>query len=429
MSEPRRGREWLTAGAASLDSSPTLAINERMAALRRAGRPVYRLGFGQSPFPVPESVVAALRAHAHEKDYLPVRGLPALRDAVAAHHRALQGIECAPDDVLVGPGSKQLLFLAQLVLDAELLLVSPAWVSYAPQAALLGRSVSWLHARAKDDWQVDPVQLDRHCRERPGVRRLMILNYPNNPGGTSIDAAHLEALAAVLRRHGIVVIVDEIYALTHHEGAQPSLAAWYPEGTIVSSGLSKWCGAGGWRIGTFAFPPELRWLRDAMVVAASETHSAVAAPVQYAAAVAFRGSPEIDRYLADSRRVLGAVGRLSARLLQEAGWSVRPPAGGFYLFPDGESCRASGIATSAALCERLLEARGVATLPGEAFGRPAGELTLRLAYVDFDGGAALQAAAREPTATLGDEFAREHAPDTIRGIEEMAGWMEEQRAR
>jgi len=427
MTEIVGGSGWLTTGAAGLDASPTLAINERMAALRRAGRPIHRLGFGQSPFPVPESVVAALRAHAHEKDYLPVRGLPELRDAVAAHHRALQGIDAAPDNVLVGPGSKQLLFLAQLVLDAELLLVSPAWVSYAPQAALLGRGVSWLHARAENDWQVDPEQLDRHCREAPARRRLLILNYPNNPGGTSIDDDHLEALASVLRRHGIVVIVDEIYALTHHEGAQPSLATWYPEGTIVSSGLSKWCGAGGWRIGTFAFPPQLGWLRDAMAVAASETHSAVAAPVQYAAAVAFRGGPEIDRYLADSRRVLGAVGRLSARLLQDAGWMVRPPAGGFYLFPDGEACRATGIATSAALCDRLLEERGVATLPGEAFGRPAGELTLRLAYVDFDGAAALQAAARAPEVTLGDDFAHAHAPDTIRGIEGMAAWMEERR--
>ena len=268
--------------------------------------------------------------------------------------------------------------------------------------------------------------LDRHCTESLHQRRLLILNYPNNPGGTTLDDARLEALASVLRKHRMLVIVDEIYALTHHDGRQPSLAAWYPEGTIVSSGLSKWCGAGGWRLGTFTFPPQLRWLRDAMAIAASESHSAVAAPIQHAAVVAFRGGPEIDRYLTETRRVLGAVGRLSARLLAESGWGVRSPEGGFYLFPDAggrsDSLRAAGVSTSAQMCERLLSERGVATLPGVSFGRPAGEFTLRLAYVDFDGAAALAAAAQSGSSSLGDAFAREVAPRTITGIEEMGAW-------
>ena len=103
-------RQWLAATARGTAASATLAMNERSAALIRAGRPLYRLGFGQSPFPVPTSVVEALQAHAHEKDYLPVRGLPALREAVAQHHREQQGLDQSADDVLIGPGSKQLLF-------------------------------------------------------------------------------------------------------------------------------------------------------------------------------------------------------------------------------------------------------------------------------------------------------------------------------
>ncbi|MCI0525504.1 MAG: aminotransferase class I/II-fold pyridoxal phosphate-dependent enzyme, partial [Acidobacteria bacterium] len=89
----------------SLRPSATLAMNERCAELVNAGRQVYRLGFGQSPFPTPPPVIAALRANAHQKDYLPVRGLPALRAAVAEFHERQSSLAVAAEDVLIGPGS------------------------------------------------------------------------------------------------------------------------------------------------------------------------------------------------------------------------------------------------------------------------------------------------------------------------------------
>src|SRR5665648_461955 len=111
-----------------LGMSATLAINERSAQLRREGRRVFKLGLGQSPFPVPRCVVDELRNHAHEKDYLPVRGLRELRDAVANYHRDTKSIECTGPDVLVGPGSKELMFILQLVYYGDLVIPTP--VSY-----------------------------------------------------------------------------------------------------------------------------------------------------------------------------------------------------------------------------------------------------------------------------------------------------------
>ena len=101
----------------SVQRSATLVINERSAELIRQGRRVFRFGLGQSPFPVPGEVVAALQENAAEKDYLPVQGLPGLRQAVAAHHAREDGLECHAEQVVIGPGSKELLFLLQLVLD------------------------------------------------------------------------------------------------------------------------------------------------------------------------------------------------------------------------------------------------------------------------------------------------------------------------
>ena len=179
-----------------------------------------------------------------------------------------------------------------------------------------------------------------------------------------------------------------------------SVARFYPEGTIISGGLSKWCGAGGWRLGTFAFPKSLHWLKDAMAVVASETYTSTSAPIQYAATRAFNGGLKIKRYLSHIRRILRALGGLLTNMLQEAGISVLKPKGAFYLFPDfgplKDKLNARGIETSDDLCQRLLEETGVAILPGSAFGCPPEELTARLSYVDIDGARALAAAEQIP---------------------------------
>ncbi len=113
-----------------------------------------------------------------------------------------------------------------------------------------------------------------------------------------------------------------------------SIAKYYPEGTIISGGLSKWCGAGGWRLGTFTFPQSLRWLQDAMAVVASETFTSTSAPIQYAAVRAFCSDREIEHYLWQSRRILDLIGKYITAALQKAGVLVSLPQGAFYLFPD-----------------------------------------------------------------------------------------------
>lgn len=385
-----------------LDQSATIAINQRSKQLQQFGRVVYRLGLGQSPFPVPMPVVDGLKLHAREKDYLPSEGLPALREAVAGFHRRKDGLEVRAQDVLIGPGSKELMFLLQLVYYGELIVATPCWVSYIPQATIIGRRVSLIHTNFEGGWRVSAEMLERHCEgEEDEYRpRILILNYPGNPEGSSYSATDLEELAQVARKFHVVLLSDEIYGQLHHDGQHVSAARFYPEGTIVSSGLSKWCGAGGWRLGTFTFPAEMDWLLKAMAAVASETYTSVSAPIQHAAVHAFQGGIRIERYLWHARRILSALGTQCAEMLKNAGARIHSPVGGFYLFPDfspfAERLAARGITTSAQLCEKLLTDTGVAILPGVAFGRPDNELTARLAYVDFDGAAALFASETIP---------------------------------
>lgn len=410
-----------------LSPSATLAINEQCKALKQQGREVFMLGLGQSPFPVPEQVVEALRQHAHEKDYLPVKGLPALREAIAGYYQR-KGISCRQDDVLIGPGSKELLFILQLVYYGDLVIPCPTWVSYSPQAQIIGRMVRWANTKPQNGWRLTAEELDMICRDDPQRPRIVILNYPANPTGTTYSDAQLRELAEVARKYGVVMLSDEIYGELHFKAQHISIAKYYPEGTIISSGLSKWSGAGGWRLGSFVFPKGLRWLLDAMAIVASETFTATSAPIQYAAVTAFEGSPEIQEYLRNSRRVLHAIAKCLVDRARAMHLNLPSPEGAFYLFPDFSfyrtQLREKGIRTSVELCRAVLNDTGVAMLPGSDFGRAPGELNARIAFVDFDGKSALKAAAEQyADLEMGEAFFEQYCPNLKNAFEHLESWL------
>jgi aspartate aminotransferase len=216
--------------------------------------------------------------------------------------------------------------------------------------------------------------------------------------------------------------------MLHHQGQHVSIARFYPEGTIISNGLSKWCGAGGWRLGTFSFPRELEWLQKAMSVVASETYTSTSAPIQHAAITGFSDHPEIEDYLRKNRWILKQTGRVLCHQLHKMGLDTPLPHGGFYLFPNFEPYReklqARGILNSVQFCDRVLEETGVAMLPGADFGRSEKEYTVRIAYVDFDGEKAL-AAVPEKRANnhMEDSWVSTHAPRLTTAFDRLGEWL------
>lgn len=411
-----------------LPLSATIEINERSNQLLTEGRTIYKLGLGQSPFPVPQPVVEELRANAHQKEYLPVKGLMRLRETVADYYCRTQEANMTGEQILIGPGSKELMFLLQLVYYGDLVIPTPSWVSYAPQAHIIGRHVHWLQTLPENDWLLTPEEIERHCAEDPTRPRIFILNYPNNPTGLSYSDEQLQQLAEVARKYRLILLSDEIYGELNYSGRHCSIARHYPEGTIISSGLSKWCGAGGWRLGTFAFPKGLNWLLEGMAVVASETFTATSAPIQYAAVRAFEGGTQLEEYLWRSRRILQALCIGIFDKFREAGIKVSMPDGAFYIFPDfspfREKLETRGIETGEQLCKKLLDDTGVAILPGSSFGRPTSELTARLAFVDFDGARALAAAEQQPAdQPLNGDFLSTYCSKVITAVDKICDWL------
>ncbi len=411
-----------------LAQSATLAINEKSNNLLNEGREVFKLGLGQSPFPVPECVVEALRQNAHEKDYLPVKGLWKLRDTIADFNKRVHKVDSSPENIIIGPGSKELIFILQLVYYGDLIIPTPSWVSYSPQAKIIGRNVQWIPTTPDNDWRLSPEKLELICRVDPNRPRIAILNYPSNPTGCTYPLERLKLLAQVARKYRVVLISDEIYGLLHHNNQHVSIARFYPEGTIISSGLSKWCGAGGWRLGCFTFPQNLSWLLDAMAIVASETFTSTSAPIQYAAIRAFKGGAEIDEYLNNTRKILKGIAKYMVTKLREANIQVPTPQGGFYLFIDfgfyKDKLQNKGIFTSVQLCNKLLDDTGIAILPGSDFGRQLEELTARIAYVDFNGEKVLKSAFNKlNNHVLDKEFIFENCPKIVKATEILINWL------
>jgi aspartate aminotransferase len=144
----------------------------------------------------------------------------------------------------------------QMAVEGDLVLQEASWVSYGPQAIMMDRNIVWVPTQGIDSkWMMSARDLRTALERAPPTenRRVMVMNYPSNPTGMTYTAEELEAIAEVCREHRLIVVADEIYGyLTHGldgDGAAASLAQYYPEGTVISNGLSKWAGAGGYRIG------------------------------------------------------------------------------------------------------------------------------------------------------------------------------------
>jgi aspartate aminotransferase len=399
----------------NLKPSSTLAINETSRKLEEQGKKIFKFGFGQSPFKVPVDVVEELKDNAHQNQYLPMQGLSKLRDAVAKYTSVKKNFNYKSENVIIGPGSKELMFLLHIIFDGEIILPAPSWVSYAPQAILGRNKVKILQTKAENNWFPTAKEIEELILKEKNKNYLLFINSPNNPSGQICE--NLEEIAEVANKYNLIILSDEIYSELSFEKNYKSISNYCPEKTIVSTGLSKWCGAGGWRLGYFIVPNSLNKLKDMINVLASETFSAVSAPIQFAAIKAYEN--DHSDYINKSRNILKAVGNYVYENLKSNKVLINKPQGGFYLMPEFLNKKFN---SSAEMCDDILNKTGVALLPGSDFGFEQNRMLARLSFTDFDGKKFMEKI--EDEIIIDDILINELAPKIVEGVDKLKKWSE-----
>ena len=378
----------VSARLSAIAPSATLAVDAKAKALKAAGRPVVGFGAGEPDFATPDYIVEAAIAAAKDPachKYSPAKGLPALREAIAAKTLRDSGYEVSPDDILVTNGGKQAVFQAfASILDPgdEALLPAPYWTTYPEAIALAGGVAVEVFAGADQEYKVSVEQLEAARTERT---KLLLLCSPSNPTGAVHTPAELTAIGQWALKHGIWVITDEIYEHLLYDGAEPahivSLVPELADTTIVLNGVAKTYAMTGWRVGWMIGPSDVI---KAATNFQSHLTSNVANVSQRAALAAVGGDLSAVGRMREAfdRRRKVMVEMLSAI----EGLAVPTPRGAFYAYPSiealiGRSLRGTVIDSSATLASLALEPAEVAVVPGEAFGRSG---FLRLSYATSD---------------------------------------------
>jgi len=408
--------------------SPTLEINERIRALREQGRRVVHLAFGEAGLPVADELLDALRASAAENAYGSVSGSVELRESVAGYF-SRRGLASEPRQVMVGPGSKSLLYGTVLAIDGDVVVPKPSWVSYQPQVLLVGREPIDVTIPASAGGVPEPELLrDRieQARRAGGVPRALIITQPDNPTGTIADRSLLEQVVSVAREHDLWLVADEIYRdLAFDQSSYTSVAELAPERTIVTSGLSKSLALGGWRIGALRVPDTAEGLALLGEVSAvgSEIWSCMAAPIASAAMVGFSDTPAIADFIARARQLHAKVSLTVFEIFNTAGVACRRPQAGFYMYPDLVLARpflsTKGVTTDQELAAFLLDRYQVAVLPGSAFGDDGNALRFRVATSLLYGATADERRASLDWAAADDATVPDRLADDLRVLQRM----------
>jgi aspartate/methionine/tyrosine aminotransferase len=343
------------------------------------GRPdVLHLEVGQPDFRTPAPIVAAAAeaARAGHTGYTPTAGIPALREALAAKVRRVNGFAVEPDQIVLGNGGAETLTACMLALTDPgdgVLLPDPAWPNFLMMAQLLRLEVAHYGLTPAGGFLPDMAELERLVTPRT---RVLLLNSPSNPLGAVIGRPRMEELLDFAARHQLWVLSDECYDQITFDDTAVSPASLDRDGRVVTVfSFSKTYAMTGWRLGYAAAPPDVA---DVLVKSQEPLISCVNTPTQYAGLAALETPPEVlaSMVAAYRRRRDTVVDRLT-----ELGMEVFRPAGAFYAWVD---VAASGLgAREFAL--RLLEEEHVAAAPGTAFGaRGEGFLRLSLATAEED---------------------------------------------
>lgn len=376
-----------------MKDSETLNLNNLYS---NTNKKIYKFGFGGSPFSPPrdfkEQVCKSIDMH----KYLSTQGLEKLRESISNFYNKRFNWSCYnKESIVIGPGTKELLFLLQFHFKGRFIIPTPAWVSYLNQSRILNNKPYFLRSSLKSGYKIDLARLEKILMKDPKTKKCLVMINPSNPTGATYESSELRDLGLLLSKYKTFVISDEIYWMLQYNGKNDSIARYYPERSIISSGISKWAGAGGYRLGYFIFGKDTLDIRDVLVNYGSETYSCAPTPIQYSSVDLYTNYNEkYKEYNTSCNKILRLVSEYCYVKFNKNKIRCPRPGGGFYLFLDfnyyKKKLHSRGITNSVLLCSKLLSEYSVSILAGKYFGIPEKSLAARFAFVDFDGDNALK---------------------------------------
>ena len=370
----------------SLSPSQTLAMSQKSNELKAQGIDVINLSVGEPDFNTPSHIKEAAKKAVDDNFtfYTPVPGYMSLRKAIAAKLKNENGLDYAPEQIVVSGGAKQSLcnvILSVINPGDEVIIPTPAWVSYVEMVKLAEGVNVLVPATIEQDFKITPQQLEDAITDKT---RLVLICSPSNPTGSVYTKDELQALVSVLAKYpDMLVLADEIYEHINFTGNFTSLAS-FPEiadRTIIVNGVSKAYAMTGWRIGFIAAP---LWVAKATNKLQSQYSSNSSSIAQKAAEAAYNGPQDC---VEEMRKAFCRRRDLVVSLAREIpGIKVNEPQGAFYLFPEvssyfGKRHGDRVINNAGDLAMYLLEEGHVATVDGEAFCAPG---YIRLSYATSD---------------------------------------------
>lgn len=378
--------EHISQRVQALAPSATLAMSQKSAELKASGADMINLSIGEPDFNTPQHIKEAAKKAIDENFtyYTPVPGYMSLRKAISAKLSKENGVQFAPEQIIVGNGAKQALcnvIMASINPGDEVIIPVPAWVSYMEMVKLAEGESVLVPATIEQNFKITPQQLRDAITPHS---RMLLLCSPSNPSGSIYSKAELQALVDVLKDYPqILVLADEIYEHINYTGQFTSLAS-FPEiadRVAIINGVSKAYAMTGWRIGYAAAP---LWLAKACNKLQGQYTSGASSIAQKAAEAAYTGPQEcVEEMRKAFERRRDLIVDLANRI---PGWKVNVPQGAFYLFPDVTACigktfNGKKIESDTDLAMFLLENAHVATVAGSAFCMPG---YLRLSYATSD---------------------------------------------
>lgn len=355
-----------------ISESATLAVSARAGEMKRQGHDVVGFGAGEPDFDTPASIIAAAKRAldaGHTRYAKPASGIPEAKAAVCEKFRRDNGLNYAPEQVIVTVGAKEALFLAfSALIDPgdEVILPVPYWVSFPEQVRFCGGVVVPVQGDEAAGLRVTPEKIARALTPRT---KVVVFNSPSNPGGFAYTPQETRAIADVLAGREIIVFSDEMYDCLRFGDCRENLSfaaispEWYGR-TITFNAASKSHAMTGWRVGYAAGPKDII---QAMARIQSHTTSGTATFIHHALVEALTGDQSHVEMMRKEfeRRGLHMHRRLCA--LKDV-TCVRPD-GAFYCFPNVSGTFARlGVRTSGEFCKKVLEEVHVALVPGDAFG-------------------------------------------------------------